>query len=304
MSNQGLQSDNSPCQGTLISGQAAFWCSASLETQCIQQHKGRAAAWNGKHSSLSQTWENPLFNTVLFSCNQGRWWNVSSSLGIMASLHTQGEFILMANKPQNRMVLITRKYWLTLARDDNRNPLATSFPAFSFRWLPMAKMYSKTATNFGLDCSCLLAWIFWIISWKMQTFPQTDWKRGKSLLSVPSVPTLTVPTRSHSPAQRFLPVQIPQGFSASSNSPRQSCVGTVTPEGVTSFVAAKTTSASPAQKVFYCLVTQISEIRGSRAWSSILHLPPFYLHQLNSFIKIPSTVSPQGRIIISCTQTQ
>lgn len=70
------------------------------------------------------------------------------------------------------------------------------------------------------------------------------------------------------------------------------------------FSPAKTTSASCAQKGFCCLVTQISGIRGSRAWSSILHLPPFHLHQLNALIKILSTVSPQGRIIISCTQTQ
>lgn len=59
-----------------------------------------------------------------------------------------------------------------MVKDDNRNPFVFSFPAFSFKWFPMAKMYSKTATNFWLDSSCLLAWIFWFISWNTQIFLQ------------------------------------------------------------------------------------------------------------------------------------
>lgn len=145
------------------------------------------------------------------------------------------------------MILITRKYLLTLARDDNRNPLASSFPAFSFRWFPMAKMYSKTATNFWLDCSCLLAWIFWIIIWNTQTCPQTDWKCGRSVVSVPSLcqPSLSPPEVNPQPKDISLskPLRDFQQEPAQTP-PRPSCAGTVTPKGVTSFLAARTASAS------------------------------------------------------------
>lgn len=68
---------------------------------------------------------------------------------------------------------------------------------------------------------------------------------------------------------------------------------------------AKTTPGH--KKRFCCLFAQISGIRGSRVWSSSLHLPPFHFHQLSAVIKSLlskslSTVSPQGRMIISCAQ--
>lgn len=158
--------------------------------------------------------------------------------------------------------------------------MATSFPAFSFRWFPMAKMYSRTATNLGLDCSCLLAWIFWIISWNTQTFPQT-----------PGVPSLQ-PSCPNLPKPQQVPA--PQTELCWHSHPKRSQI----PSGC------QNSSACCAQKGFCCLVAQISGVRGSRVWSSILPLPPSHSHQLNAVIKILSTVSPPGRIIISCAQTQ
>lgn len=200
------------------------------------------------------------------------------------------------------MILITRKYLLTLARDDNRNPLASSFPAFSFRWFPMAKMYSKTATNFWLDCSCLLAWIFWIIIWNTQTCPQIENVGDLWCLCLPCAnPHCAHPKPLISPRISPYPnpsgifsknhLKLPQDQAVLAQSPQKESHPFWLPE-------------QPQPPVFCCLAAQISGIGGSRVCSSILHLPPFSLHQLNAVIKILSTVSPQGRIIISCTQTQ
>lgn len=104
-------------------------------------------------------------------------------------------------------------------------------------------------------------------------------------LSLPVPPSLCQPRRDFNRAKL----------------PRTSWAGTATPKGVTSLLAAKPALPEQLQKRVFA---QISGGRGSRVWSSIPHLPPFHLHQLNALIRILSTVSPQGRIIISCTQTQ
>lgn len=166
-------------------------------------------------------------------------------------------------------------------------------------------MYSKTATNFWLDCSCLLAWIFWFISWNTQIFLQFQLKMwvNQWCLCRPFAKSLIVPTWSKwhfhwwtlscspSPGEQ---ARESQEGPVQSLLPRSSWSWHThpAPMEVTSFLAAKTTSTSSLknayeEKAFCCLnAPDCTKCQASgeadspkhRVRFSILHLPPFCLN--------------------------